>query len=39
MLSQLPASKLLLRADERFLFSYNPMLLPAAIRQRLETVE
>ena len=39
MLSQLPASELLLRADERFLFSYNPLLLPAAVRQRLETVE
>ena len=35
LLSQLPASKLLLRADDRFLFSYNRDLLPAEIRQRL----
>jgi hypothetical protein len=36
MLSQLPSSKLLLRADERFLFSYDADLLPAEIRQRLK---
>ena len=35
LLSQLPASKLLLRADDRFLFSYNRDLLPAEIEQRL----
>jgi hypothetical protein len=34
MLSQLPASKLLLRADERFLFSYDPDLLPSEILPR-----
>jgi hypothetical protein len=33
MLSQLPASKLLLRADDRFLFSYDPELLPSEILQ------
>ena len=31
MLSQLPASELLLRADDRLLFSYDPDLLPAEI--------
>ncbi len=36
MLSQFPASELLLRADDRFLFSYNPLLLPEAVRRRLE---
>jgi hypothetical protein len=35
LLSQLPASKLLLRADDRFLFSYNRDLLPPEISQRL----
>jgi hypothetical protein len=35
LLSQLPASKLLLRADDRFLFSYNRDRLPAEIMQRL----
>lgn len=39
MLSQFPASELLLRADDRFLFSFDPMLLPASIRQRMETLE
>jgi hypothetical protein len=39
MLSQFPASKLLLRADDRFLFSYDEALLPAAVRQRLENLE
>ena len=34
MLSQLPASRLLLRADDRFLFSYDPDLLPAEILQQ-----
>ena len=34
MLSQLPASKLLLRADDRFLFSYDPDSLPSEILQR-----
>ncbi len=33
LLSQLPASKLLLRADDRFLFSYDPDLLPAEFLQ------
>ena len=33
LLSQLPASKLLLRADDRFLFSYDPNLLPAEFLQ------
>ena len=33
MLSQLPASKLLLKADDRFLFSYDPDLLPAEFLQ------
>ena len=36
LLSQLPASGLLLRADDRFLFSYDPDRLPPEIRQRLE---
>jgi hypothetical protein len=36
LLSQIPASNLLLRADERFLFSYDSDRLPAEIRQRLE---
>jgi len=35
LLSQLPAAKLLLRADDRFLFSYNRKRLPAEIAQRL----
>ncbi|CAB1065229.1 hypothetical protein D1BOALGB6SA_10026 [Olavius sp. associated proteobacterium Delta 1] len=35
LLSQLPAAKLILRADDRFLFSYNRDLLPAEISQRL----
>ena len=35
LLAQLPASKLLLRADDRFLFSYNRDLLPSEIMQRL----
>ena len=35
LLSQLPASKLLLRADDRFLFSYDPDRLPPEISQRL----
>ena len=39
MLSQLPASKLLLRADDRFLFSYDEARLPAAVRQRLEGMD
>ena len=34
MLSQLPASKLILRADDRLLFSYDPDLLPAEILQQ-----
>ena len=34
LLSQLPASKLLLRADDRFLFSYDPDRLPPEILQR-----
>jgi hypothetical protein len=34
LLSQLPASKLLLRADDRFLFSYDPEQLPPEILQR-----
>ena len=34
LLSKLPASKLLLRADDRFLFSYNPELLPSQFLQR-----
>jgi hypothetical protein len=33
LLSQLPASRLLLRADDRFLFSYDPDLLPAEFLQ------
>ena len=33
LLSKLPASKLLLRADDRFLFSYDPDLLPAEFLQ------
>jgi hypothetical protein len=33
MLSQLPASKLLLKADDRFLFSYDPDSLPSEILQ------
>jgi hypothetical protein len=33
LLSKLPASRLLLRADDRFLFSYNPALLPSQLRQ------
>ena len=32
LLSKLPASTLLLRADDRFLFSYNPDLLPSQLR-------
>ncbi len=36
LLSQLPAAKLLLRADDRFLFSYNRDLLPAQISQQLK---
>jgi hypothetical protein len=35
LLSRLPASNLLLRADDRFLFSYDPDRLPPEIRQRL----
>ena len=35
MLSQLPASKLLLRADERFLFAYNRDRLPPEISRQL----
>jgi hypothetical protein len=35
LLSQLPASKLLLRADDRFLFAYNRDLLPAEISRQL----
>lgn len=35
LLSQLPASKLLLRADDRFLFAYNRELLPPEISQQL----
>jgi hypothetical protein len=35
LLSQLPAAKLLLRADDRFLFSYDRQRLPPQIRQRL----
>jgi hypothetical protein len=34
LLSKLPASKLLLRADDRFLFSFNPELLPSRLLQR-----
>ena len=34
LLLQLPAAKLLLRADDRFLFSYDPDLLPSEILQR-----
>jgi hypothetical protein len=34
LLSKLPASKLLLRADDRFLFSYDPDLLPAQFLQQ-----
>jgi hypothetical protein len=33
LLSNLPASSLLLRADDRFLFSYNPDLLPSQLKQ------
>lgn len=36
LLTQLPASSLLLRADDRFLFSYDPDRLPPEIRRRLE---
>jgi len=36
LLSRLPASNLLLRADDRFLFSYDRELLPAQISQQLE---
>ena len=39
LLSQLPASKLLLRADDRFLFSYNRDLLPPEISQQLIPLE
>ena len=39
LLSQLPASKLLLRADDRFLFSYNRDLLPPEISQQLTPLE
>jgi hypothetical protein len=35
LLSQLPAATLLLRADDRFLFSYNPDLLPPQLKQQL----
>jgi hypothetical protein len=35
LLSQIPASKLLLRADDRFLFAYNRDLLPAEISRQL----
>ena len=35
LLSKLPASKLLLRADERFLFAYNRDLLPPEISRQL----
>jgi len=35
LLSRLPASNLLLRADDRFLFSYDRELLPAQISQQL----
>jgi len=34
LLTKLPASKLLLRADDRFLFSYDPERLPSEILQR-----
>ena len=36
LLSQLPATRLLLRADDRFLFSYNPDLLPSQLKQELD---
>ena len=35
LLSQLPAARLLLRADDRFLFAYNPDLLPPQLKQEL----
>jgi len=35
LLSQLPASKLLLRADDRFLFAYNRDRLPPEISRQL----
>ncbi len=36
LLSRLPASNLLLRADDRFLFSYNSDRLPVELRQQVE---